>query len=103
MGAGPFSSLLGAATAPAPAGVISPGSWFGGSSSLIATQQPSSNSGVPQNTSTGVQSSTSSGGILAWAQGKVAGPVFSNPVFLAIAALMLSIIMLGHVAHVQIS
>lgn len=101
-GYGPFSGLMHLATSAAPAAVMPAGSWFGGSSNLIATQQPTSTSGVPQQASAST-SPSSIGGLLGWGAVKATGSVWSNPAFLAIVALALSVLMLGHVAHIQIT
>jgi hypothetical protein len=100
---GPFSGLMNLATAPAPAAVMPATSWFGGPSNLIATQQPSSTAGVPQNVTTAVPGTGSVGNVVRWGVAKATGSVWSNPAFLAIVALALSTIMLAHVAHIQIA
>lgn len=99
---GPFAGLMTLAMAPAPAAVMPANSWFGGATNLIADQQPSSTSGVPQNVTTATQGAGTVGGLLGWASLKNTGSIWSNPAFLAVLALAISVIMLGHVAHVQI-
>ena len=101
MGQGPFASLFSAATAPAPAGVFPASGWFGGNSGLISTDQPSSNSGVPPATSSALGAGTS-GSVINWASSKVASGPLHQPAFLALIALAVSVLMLSHVARLQV-
>ena len=88
----------GVATDPFDSWVMPSTSWFGPSPNNVSAQVPTSNAGVPQTAAT----TSSTQQAVAFGAAATARPVYQQPVFWAIVLMVVAVIMLSHVARLQI-
>lgn len=70
-----------------------PGKWWNPQVPPVPSTQPTSTSGVPQNSNAGTNSVQSA---LSYGTAVASGPVYQNPVFIAIVAGLIAVAMFAH-------